>query len=290
MSDDESAPYTTLIDVQSGLELLDGADVRWLDCRFRLDDPDAGRRAHAEAHVPGAIYVHLDEDLSAPVVAGQTGRHPLPSVDVMTQRLRRWGICHGDQVVVYDDMGGAIAARAWWMLRWLGHDAVAVLDGGWPAWREAGGPEARDEVLAPTIGDFVAAPRPELLADADAVASAASDPAMRVFDARKAERFRGEVEPIDPVAGHVPGAVSLPFPDNLDPSTGRFRSRDALRRRFEAALGTRAAASSIVYCGSGVTACHDLLAMAHAGLAGARLYPGSWSHWITDPARPIARG
>jgi len=257
-----------------------------VDCRASLQDPRAGRAGYEQGHLPGASFADLLEDLSGAIVPGRTGRHPLPKLDVFVEKLRAWGIGPDSLVVVYDDAGGAFAARLWWMLRFLGHDAVAVLDGGYSAWVAEGRP-VTSERPTPERGAFSPAPRPELLASADEVEAARAS-AGKLFDARAPERFRGEVEPIDPVAGHIPGAANLPFADNLH--GGRFRPAAELRERLTRALEGAAAEQAIVYCGSGVTACHDLLAFARAGLPLPRLYAGSWSEWITDPARPIARG
>ncbi|MCS7039120.1 MAG: sulfurtransferase [Anaerolineae bacterium] len=280
--------YTTLVSPDVLAAHLDDPDWAVVDCRFSLQDTGYGRRAYQAGHIPGAVYAHLDEDLSGPVIPGRTGRHPLPEPEVFTARLERWGIGNTTQVVAYDDAGGAYAARLWWMLRWLGHEAVAVLDGGWPAWVAAGLPQhGGTETRPPAV--FTARPRPERVATAAEVLARRLDPDWRVLDARGADRFRGENETIDPVAGHIPGAVSAPYADNLTPD-GRFRDAESLRRRYRALLGDVPAARAICYCGSGVTAAHDLLAMFHAGLGEGLLYPGSWSEWITDPTRPIATG
>lgn len=280
---------TRFSDVISPAELaarLGTPDLRLIDCRASLQDPLAGRAAYEEGHLPGATFADLVDDLSGPIIAGHTGRHPLPPVDVFVDRLRGWGIGNSSQVVAYDDAGGAFAARLWWMLHWLGHDAVAVLDGGFTAWLAEQRP-VTSEVPSLSRADFSAAPRRELLVSASEVAAPQSI-ARKLFDARAPERFRGDVEPIDPVAGHIPGAVNLPFADNL--SAGRFRPAAELRERFAGALGDTAPEEAIVYCGSGVTACHDVLAFARAGLPLPKLYAGSWSEWITDPSRPTERG
>lgn len=265
-------------------------DPAWavVDCRFRLAEPAWGRRAYAAGHLPGAVYAHLDDDLSGPVVKGRTGRHPLPTPEAAARTFGAWGIGEGVQVVAYDDAGGAIAARLWWMLRWLGHDAVAVLDGGLPAWQRAGLP-LRAGVEERPARRFVPHVRPHLVADAAAVEALGGRAGTCLLDAREGARYRGEHEPIDPVAGHVPGARSAPFAENLD-ADGRFLPPEALRARFAPLLAGADAEHAVVYCGSGVTAAHDVLALAHAGLGEARLYAGSWSEWITDPSRPVATG
>jgi thiosulfate/3-mercaptopyruvate sulfurtransferase len=256
-----------------------------LDCSFDLADTAAGRRAFAQGHVAGARYAHLDEDLSA-AKTGRNGRHPLPARDAWAATLGRLGIEPATPVVVYDTQGGMYAARAWWMLRWAGHDAVSVLDGGLAAWREAGGAVAAGDA-APV------APRPPYPLGESLVPSIDADTLFRslgrvtLIDARAGERFRGEVEPLDARAGHIPGARSRFFKANLDAS-GRFLPPQELRAAFER-FG-RPPAEVVHQCGSGVTACHNLLAMEIAGLSGSVLYPGSWSEWSADPARPVAVG
>jgi thiosulfate/3-mercaptopyruvate sulfurtransferase len=282
--------YTTTISCDDLLSSLKDPDWAVLDCRFSLSDPPAGRIAYEAAHIPGAVYVHLDEDLCAPVMPGKTGRHPLPPVEQLVENFSRWGIEPGVQVVVYDDHpggSGAIAARGWWSLRYLGHSAVAVLDGGWPRWRAAGlpvqgGVERRSRRL------FVADVQPGMLASLDEVQAVRRDPAFRLFDSRGADRYRGENETIDPVAGHIPGAISAPYAENLG-QDGLFLSPKVLSGRFERLLGEVPPEKAIFYCGSGVTAGHNVLAVAHAGLGMPRLYLGSWSEWITDPDRPVER-
>lgn len=279
--------FTTLIGADELRTLVgSGAKTVIVDCGFDLVDTDAGERAWREAHVAGSFYLHLDRDLSG-AKTGRNGRHPLPERSAFAATLGRMGITPAMQVIALDRQGGPYAARLWWMLRWLGHEAVAVLDGGLDAWRAAGGavdaqaPEAR-----------AAAPYPERASLAHTTAAdalAAQLGRVRLVDARAGERFRGEVEPLDKAAGHIPGALNRFFRDNLD-AGGRFKPAPQLREEFEALLGRDAAARTVHQCGSGVTACHNLLAMEHAGLTGSRLYPGSWSEWSADPARPIARG
>ncbi len=278
--------HTTLVSTGTVARHLD--DPRWVicDCRHDLADTGAGRRAYLETHIPGARFVHLDEDLSAPKT-GHNGRHPLPDADRFAQRLGELGIANGTQVVGYDASGGYYAARLWWMLRWLGHESVAVLDGGWDAWVEAGNPvTAESPAIKPAR--FVARRQPGLALDAAAVAATLGKPRPLLLDARSPDRYRGENETLDPVAGHIPGAVNRFFKNNLA-ADGRFKPADTLKEEFAALLVAVPPQDIVHYCGSGVTACHNLLAMEIAGLAGSRLYPGSWSEWCSDRSRPIAR-
>lgn len=279
--------HTTLVTTDQLARHLD--DPAWVvfDCRFILTDPDAGRRAYEAGHIPGARYAHLNDDLSGPVTAS-TGRHPLPDPTALAEKLGRWGVDASTQVVAYDDSFGAMAARLWWLLRWLGHDAVAVLDGDLRAWLREKRPMTTAEPVV-TPRRFVARPRQEAWVDSTAVERLVETGEAILIDARAEERFRGEIEPFDRVAGHVPGAISLPFEDNLQPS-GRFLAPEELRDLYHHVLGDIPPGLVVHMCGSGVTACHNVLAMEHAGLAGARLYAGSWSEWITDPRRPIAQG
>ncbi len=280
--------FTTLLNPTTLAAHLDDPNWATIDCRFSLADTELGRRAYRAAHIPGAVYAHLDADLSSPIVVGQTGRHPLPTVEKMAATLSAWGIDEGVQVVVYDDWGGAIAARLWWMLRWLGHEAVAVLDGGWQAWQQAGRPVAGGDGSRPAR-TFVPAPRPELIVTIDEVDLLRRDPAWRVLDARSADRYRGENETLDPKAGHIPGALSAPFAMNLG-SDGRFLAPDALAAHYAKVLDGVPAAQGVVHCGSGVTGAHNILAIQHAGLGEAKLFVGSWSLWSSQPDRPVAVG
>lgn len=250
-----------------------------LDVRFKLGDP-AGALHYSAGHVPGAVYVDLDAELAAPPSPEQ-GRHPLPDLADLQENARRWGIRQGEAVVVYDDWSGMGAARAWWLLRWAGIADVRLLDGGIGGWIAAGLPLQTEDVK-PGAGDVVLTAGNMPILDADAAAALARDGVL--FDARAGERYRGEVEPLDPRAGHIPGAHSMPTTGNID-ETGHFLPADRLRRRFAAAAGAPVG----VYCGSGVTAAHEVLALAAAGIDAA-LYPGSWSQWSNDPARPVATG
>lgn len=280
-----NSPAQTLVPASHLMALQRGGlPLVVLDCGFDLADPSAGERLHAAGHVPGALHVHLDRDLSGPKT-GLNGRHPLPSREQAAALFGSLGVAPGVQVVAYDAQGGPYAARAWWLLRWLGHREVAVLDGGWQAWQAAGG--AVETAVHARPGG---APYPMRDAAMPTVATAevlAGLGRLGLVDARAPERFRGDVEPLDPVAGHIPGARLRFFKDNLG-ADGCFKPAAQLRAEFEAmALPPDAV---VHQCGSGVTACHNLLAMEHAGLPGSRLYPGSWSEWCADPSRPVARG
>ncbi len=272
------SPLTTTHDLAGG---LGHDDLAIIDCRFSLAAPERGEAEYLEGHIPGAVYAHLDRDLSGPMT-GTNGRHPLPSVEHMAERFSSWGIDEPVRVVVYDDAGGQYAARLWWILRSLGHARVTLLDGGIPAWRTVRG-ELRTgrEERAPR--DFRPRPHPDM---AVGIASLGQ---YLLVDARAGERFRGATEPLDPVAGHIPGARNHPTSANLD-EQGRFLAPEILRSRFDDVLGATPAESVVSYCGSGVTACHNLLAMEIAGLHGARLYPGSWSEWCSDSGRGVETG
>jgi thiosulfate/3-mercaptopyruvate sulfurtransferase len=263
-------------------------DPEWIivDCRFRLSDPAAGRRAYDAGHIPRSRYADLDRDLSAPKTPA-TGRHPLPDARGLAKTLGAWGIDATKQVIAYDDAQGAIAARLWWLLRWLGHERVAVLDGGLLSWNQRGGAM---ETATPRIepAEFHARPDDSAWIGADFISQRLGRSDWLLLDARSEIRFEGEQEPFDPVKGHIPGAVNRPFEDNLDPA-GRFLSPEKLRLAYSDLF--RGSPGDVVHmCGSGVTACHNLLAMEVAGLHGSRLYPGSWSEWIRDPRRPIVTG
>jgi thiosulfate/3-mercaptopyruvate sulfurtransferase len=283
--------YTTLIQVTELATLLEragaNADLVVLDCRHELTRPDWSERAYAEGHIPTALQAHLDRDLSGPITPA-TGRHPLPDPVKLAKTLGAWGIDNTVQVVAYDQGNGAYAARAWWLLRWMGHTKVAVLDGGFAAWQEAGLPVSR-ETAARAARTFVPSVARDAVLSTAEVQQALARKAIALVDARGADRFAGENETIDPVAGHVPGATNRPFAKNVD-ARGRFLPAAELREQWARALGGAAPGSVVSMCGSGVTACHNLLALEIAGLPGARLYAGSWSEWIRDPQRPVARG
>jgi thiosulfate/3-mercaptopyruvate sulfurtransferase len=277
--------FATLVTAATLAKHLDDPAWAVCDCRFSLADPGGGERAYREDHIPGARYVHLERDLSAPVTAA-SGRHPLPEREVLAAKLGAWGITRDSQVVAYDDADGAFAARLWWLLRWLGHGEVAVLDGGWGYWLKQGyAKTARADPARPAV--FRTGPPLTGCVSAGEVRDGMARQSIFVVDARSPERFRGEAEPIDALAGHVPGAVNRPFKDNLA-ADGRFLPRDELRRQFSRRIAPYSPEHVVHMCGSGVTACHNLLAMEAAGLSGSRLYAGSWSEWIRDPARPVA--
>ena len=281
--------YNTLISATALSSHLDNPAWVVLDCRFRLNDPQAGRSMYHEAHIPGALYADLDRDLSRAPATPDEGRHPLPDLKVFKAKLGNWGINNGVQVVCYDDFGGMLAARLWWMLRYLGHEAVAVLDGGWPSWLAHKFPTSNQhESSWPTT--FEGNPRPKMLASLEDVAQlSAQGDGWRLVDARDAARYRGEKEPIDAKAGHIPGARNRPYAENLTP-IGTMQNADQLQQSWQALLGDESPSNLIMYCGSGVSACHNLLAMEHVGLGGARLFIPSWSGWSADPARPIETG
>lgn len=276
--------FTTLVSPDQLAQHLH--DPQWVvfDCRFALTRPESGRQAYAKAHIPGARYAHLNEDLSGPITPG-SGRHPLPDPAVLARKLGRWGVDASKQVVVYDDSFGSMAVRLWWLLRWLGHDAVALLDGGFPSWARQGRelsaeiPLVQPTELHPVQDDSMWVGSGDVLE------------ALRngkvVIDARAEERYAGLVEPLDKVAGHIPGSINAPFEDNLD-SRGNFLPAAELRAHYAALLHAARPDEVIHLCGSGVTACHNLLALEIAGMPGGKLYAGSWSEWITDPSRPVA--
>lgn len=281
--------FSTLIDAETLSIHFSSPNWVIVDCRFSLSDTEAGRLAYRKSHIPGAFYAHLDEDLSGPIIPDKTGRHPLPPISRFAKQCSDWGIEEDTQVIAYDDMGGAIASRLWWMLQWLGHEKAAVLDGGWHAWQVVEGP-TDDDIPTPVENKtFVPDTNPYWLVSAGFVDQIRNESDYLLVDSRAASRYAGEEEPIDPVAGHIPGAVNAPFAENWSPPF-QFKSSRELEGRFENLLGTHTADNTIFYCGSGVTACHNILSMAHAGFGMAKLYAGSWSHWITDPNREIAVG
>ncbi|MEZ3185855.1 sulfurtransferase [Pseudomonas sp. LM13] len=280
-------PLAQLITAEQLARRLNDPALRILDCRFALEDPAYGERSYHQGHVPGARFADLEKDLSGPVTPGVTGRHPLPEPEGLAARFRQWGLDDDSEVVLYDDGPGAFAARAWWLLLWLGkRDGVYLLDGGLKAWREAGLPMS-EAIPDGETGTFSGRADGSLIIDAAGLQKHLDDPQLALLDARALPRFLGEVEPIDPIAGHIPNAICVPFTDNLR-SDGRFLPIDQLRTRFDTLLDNKPPQSAVAYCGSGVTACHNLFALCLAGYPQGRLYPGSWSEWITDAQRPRA--
>lgn len=278
--------YQTILSVETLQENLENPNWAILDCRFYLQEPERGFQEYLESHIPGAIYIHLDRDLSGQIIPGKTGRHPLPDSQTFAERLSSWGIDNSTQVIAYDNKGGAMAARLWWMLRWLDHKKVAVLDGDWRAWTKRGFPLESGQISRERK-DFRAVEHPEYIADVGMVEEIREDDNYMLLDARSPNRYWGLEEPIDDKAGHIPGAVTAPFENNLT-AEGYFLSPAALKERFENLLEGVPPSQVIVYCGSGVTSNHNLIAMVVAGYEMGLLYPGSWSEWITNPGRPIA--
>lgn len=280
--------FDKLVDVATLAAHVDDPSWRLLDCRFDLKNVDYGQQAYRKSHIPGALYLHLDSDMSGPQT-GSNGRHPLPAIADFAAKMSACGVGADTQVVAYDNEGGIFAARLWWMLRWLGHDKVALLDGGLPGWRRAKLPLETDvRQVAPAR--FVPQPRGDDQVDSAYVLAHLRSPALLLIDARGEDRYAGENETLDPVAGHIPGALNRFYFDNLDDTGCFFKPAAELRAEFEDLLDDRAARTVVQQCGSGVTACHNLLAMELAGLGGSKLYVGSWSEWCSDPARPYVTG
>jgi thiosulfate/3-mercaptopyruvate sulfurtransferase len=279
-------PYTTLITTD---HLAAHLDDTWavVDCRYDLKNDGAGREQYLAGHIPGAVYASLSHDLSA-TPTGANGRHPLPSPEQLAETFGRLGIGDDTQVVIYDEATGMFASRLWWLLRYMGHDAAAVLDGGWTKWT-AEGRAARAGEETRRAAAFTPRPRPHMRVDVRDVESIALDRSTLLVDARAPERFEGRTEPLDRVPGHIPGAVNHHYHSNMAPD-GTLLSTDALRERFHETLNGRRPEDVVMYCGSGVSACQNLLAMEAAGLPGARLYAGSWSEWSSDPRRPVETG
>ncbi len=277
-------PFTPLIDAAALAARLGDDGLLIVDCRFDLARPDWGREQYAQGHLPGAVYAHLDHDLSSPITP-QSGRHPLPSAEAFAATLGRWGVGDNTLVVAYDQGNGAFAARLWWLLRAVGHRGVLVLDGGYAVWKAANLPLDTAEPARRAIAQPVRALQGWLTTAQ--VQHELDAQAITLVDARSPERYAGQQEPIDPVAGHVPGAINHPLTDNLAPD-GRFLPAELLRQRWQQRLASDDAGAVVSMCGSGITACHNLLALEAAGLPGGRLYAGSWSEWIRDPSRPVA--
>jgi thiosulfate/3-mercaptopyruvate sulfurtransferase len=277
-----------LVDIEDISGLLDASDIRIVDCRFDLADPEAGKVAFLSGHIPGAVYADLDRDLAGPVGPG-TGRHPLPDPDTAAASFERLGISEETHVVVYDESTGAVAARAWWLLRWLGHEQASVLNGGFSAWQAQSMPIENGETPV-ARGTLAPRPRDELvLGTAEIVAAGESVGALRLVDVRSKERYTAQEEPIDRVAGHIPGAINLPYTDNVR-ADGRWKPVEEIRHRLSLELGPPAGQPWSVMCGSGVTACHLVIAGLLAGYPEPRVYVGSWSEWIADDARRVAKG
>jgi thiosulfate/3-mercaptopyruvate sulfurtransferase len=278
--------YNTLIAAETLHQYLDNANWIIVDCRFSLAETEAGAKAYRHGHIPHARYAHLDKDLSSGITT-RTGRHPLPDFTVLTKKLGDWGIVNHSQVIVYDDAGGAFAGRLWWLLRCLGHENVAVLNGGLQQWQKSG---YKITTTLPKIKPAIFRPYlyPDAWVNALDVQNNLAKKSICLIDARTPPRYRGEQEPIDPVAGHIPGALNRPFQLNLDP-TGLFLPAARLYDQFKPLIDNKAPEQVVHMCGSGVTACHNVLAMEYAGLKGSKLYAGSWSEWIRDKNRAIAR-
>ena len=276
--------YTTYLSVSECVDFLQNPGWVFIDCRYSLQEPDQGYQDYLKGHIPGSIYVHLDRDLSGKVVAGKTGRHPLPEIEPFVERISTWGIDHQTQVIVYDNSGGALAARLWWMLRWLGHDRVAVLDGGWKAWVESGNSQEKKEFARPRRV-FLPKQQQDFIVTADFVEKIRNDPDYLLIDARSPQRYWAVEETIDSVSGHIPGAISAPYSENLD-EEGFFLDDESLKKRFEIVLLDYPPENIVVYCGSGVTTGHNMIAMLRVGYELPKLYAGSWSDWISDSSRP----
>jgi thiosulfate/3-mercaptopyruvate sulfurtransferase len=278
--------YNTIISAQDVHRNIENPKFTIMDCRYYLPEPEMGHKEYLEGHIPGAIYINLDKDLSGDIIPGVTGRHPLPSSQVFTERLSNWGIDSSTQVVAYDNRGGAIAARLWWMLRWLGHEKAAVMDGGWNAWQKNDFPlETRTNQRERKT--FLPREQPEMIADIDLVEKIRQDPDYLLLDARSPERYWGIKETIDKKAGHIPGAVTAPFEENMDENEF-FLPMEQLKVRYQELLDGIPEENVVWYCGSGVTSIHSMIVMVMAGYDLPRLYPGSWSEWSADPQRPTA--
>ncbi len=277
--------FTTLISASELNGILDQEHLVIIDARHSATDIESGRKAYQSAHIPNALFAHLDEDLSGEIIKGKTGRHPFPPIEKIVKKLSDWGIDMHSQVVVYDASHGGIAARLWFMLKWLGHDKVAVLNGGFKYWTSQNFPT--DAIVrTPKPSSFKANLRPELIVDVQFMEANIDTPELIYIDARAAKRYRGEEEPLDPIAGHIPSAISAPFTENIG-KDGLFLDKQALIKRFVKLLENQPKGNTIFYCGSGVTACHNLLVMHHLGITSPKLYPGSWSEWIVDKNREV---
>jgi len=279
--------FETIIQAGDLLAILDDPNLVIFDCRFSLQDPAQGRREYQKGHIPGAVYLDLDHDLSGKIIPGETGRHPFPEADEFADRLSSWGVGSESQVIAYDDLTGAIAARLWGLLRWLGHSKAAVLSGGWTHWVSQGNPTTK-EIYHPSARVFEADPRKDFLMSAADVEELLGRDDFLIVDSRSENRYRGIEEPIDEIAGHIPGAVSFPYEGNLD-QDGYFLDPVELKIRFDKAFNKHPSEKMVFYCGSGVTSIHNLIALAQIGKTMPKLYPGSWSDWILRPERGIEK-
>lgn len=275
----------TIISANELNGILKNKNTVVIDCRFYLTDKNKGKNDYLKEHIPTAHYAHLDNDLSGEIIKGETGRHPLPEINNFIKKCSEWGIDENTQVVVYDQGHGGIAARLWFMLKWLGHERVAVLNGGWKYWKDKDCPISNELPLV-SKKEFIAKENKGLIVPLAQLEELYTDGAFQLVDSRSADRYRGENEIIDPVAGHIPNAISMPFLENIG-EDGLFKNREELKKRFEPLLEERKPENCIFYCGSGVTACHNLLVLSYIGKEGALLYPGSWSEWIVGGKRPI---
>ncbi len=282
---EKNGMFNTIISATELQIILKTPNVVVIDCRFSLADTESGRNDYLQAHIPTAQYAHLDNDLSGEIIKGTTGRHPFPRIAKITKLAANWGIDEETQVVAYDQGHGGIAARLWFILKWLGHEQVAVLNGGWKYWQSIGG-TTNSELTVVRPKEFKPNPRPNLLVDVAFMEQNVGNAEWLYIDSRGAKRYSGEEEPIDPVAGHIPSAISAPFAENLG-TDGLFLDKENLTKRFEKLLKHQPSDKTVFYCGSGVTACHNLLAMHHIGTTDALLFPGSWSEWIVDENRAI---
>jgi len=284
--------FTTLISARELQQLMaTDTPLRVYDCSFELMKSDAGAEQYRQEHLPGSVYVHLNQHLSDKLGADRAsgGRHPLPSRETFAKRMASLGLSDGMQVVVLDRQGANYCGRLWWMLKWCGHEAVAVLDGGLTTWKAAGGAVISGPSPTPEAGQFTLKPAAAATASTNSISDSLGRPTQTLIDARAGARFRGEVEPLDPVAGHIPGALNRPFAENIGPD-GLFKPAAQLRAEFEHLLAGRDPASVVHHCGSGVSAVPNLLAMEVAGLGRTALYPGSWSEWCNTPDAPCAVG
>jgi thiosulfate/3-mercaptopyruvate sulfurtransferase len=277
--------YRDVINVQDLKGILEDTNLVIFDCRYSIAEPELGYQEYQEGHIPGALYASLEDELTGEIIPGETGRHPLPEVKDLVEKLSAWGVGQDTQVVIYDHSSGAFAARLWWLLNWLGHEKAAVVNGGWETWMKNVGLVEKEENTG-NSGKFIPTLREDLVVETQFVDSIRLSPEYLLLDSRSPERYHGIEENIDPVAGHIPGAISVPYQDNLT-KDDLFKTEKELKERFSKILGKTSPEKTVFYCGSGVSAIHNIIAMRKAGFEMAKLYPGSWSMWITDPSRPI---